>query len=139
MAKIKLTESQLKQVISESVKNILTEMYWGTLYKAGLKANKMGQRLRAQQFFLNADRELKKEYGNFITIEGSSFTFKGENKSTYMYKPVDDKIQNMGNMNDPVEPGSLRFSDRRKITAILDAIKFFNPNSKFLNKNYWIA
>lgn len=37
--KIKLTESQLKQVVNETVKNVLSELDWRTYEKASNKAN----------------------------------------------------------------------------------------------------
>ena len=40
MAKIRLTESQLNQIITESVKNVLSELDWRTYQSAAEKAHK---------------------------------------------------------------------------------------------------
>ena len=38
--KVRLTESKLKQIVAESVKNILSELKWPTYYNAANKAMK---------------------------------------------------------------------------------------------------
>lgn len=61
---VRLTESQLHQVIKESVKQVLSELDWKTYANAARKANSNGDdRLRASLFGVAAEREFRKKHG----------------------------------------------------------------------------
>ena len=59
--KMKITESKLRQIVSESVKNILNEISSGLLYDAEKVAKEKGHEKQAQIFHDAANEKLKKE------------------------------------------------------------------------------
>jgi hypothetical protein len=75
MAKVKLTESELHQLIVETVKNVLTELDWRTYHNAALKSiNKANDKnisnqerayfqKRAENFEGYSDKKFQDKYG----------------------------------------------------------------------------
>lgn len=59
---IKLNEAQLKQVIAESVKNVLSELDWKTYVNARDKARERGEHKRAMKFGNAADNAFNDEF-----------------------------------------------------------------------------
>ena len=60
--KVRLTESQLHNVIMESVKQVLTELDWKTYANAAKKSYEKGRDDSGWNFSRAAERELNKEY-----------------------------------------------------------------------------
>lgn len=72
--KIKLTESQLKQIVNESVKNVLSELDWRTYQTATNKANHLSDKaedeyeeqrrnIQRRKFQDKAEKMYSKQYG----------------------------------------------------------------------------
>jgi hypothetical protein len=61
---IRLTESDLHNIIKESVNNILSELDWKTGVEAAKKAEKNGDSSRKQSFLNYATKRLKDKYPN---------------------------------------------------------------------------
>ena len=61
--KIRLTESKLKQIVEESVKEVLSELDWKTTMNASRKAAENGDSERAERFERYANQQFnKKDY-----------------------------------------------------------------------------
>lgn len=59
---VKLNESQLKKIIAESVKNVLSELDWKTYANARDKARERGEHKRAMKFGNAADNAFNDEF-----------------------------------------------------------------------------
>lgn len=69
---IRLTESDLKRVIAESVKNIISELDWKTYANAAKKAYNKGED-RYRDFQKAAEDEFQKTHGHYVKTDNGGF------------------------------------------------------------------
>lgn len=63
MAKIKLTESKLQQIVSETVKKVLSELDWRTYASAAQKSEENGDTERSNKFRQAAQNSFNRQNG----------------------------------------------------------------------------
>lgn len=148
---IKLSENDLHNIITESVKRVLNEMNPQTYYNASDKAYNLGQYDRSIKLKnhgenianneLETDDEryyfqiLKKGFNTIIEEDGEEYDLSYILDSDNLYVRLDgydDKL---------IEPGNeyMRTHNRALIRKILQYFAKYKPDSKYNNKNYWIA
>lgn len=109
--KIRLTESKLKEIVSESVKSVLTELDWRTynsayhkaMERAGATTNpfsKKGDEKRGVDFFTAS----RKAYTDNYDLEGFDTTPEGENGNVMIFIKKDyDKYKQQGYSENDIE------------------------------------
>lgn len=80
--KIKLTESKLKQIVAESVKEVLSELDWKTTMNASRKAAENGDDERARRFETYADQQFNKKHGGYDAHETNGKAFGEDGRYT---------------------------------------------------------
>lgn len=100
---IKLTESELKQVITESVKKVISELDYKTYLNAAKKRYQQGKNMQGSELQRYGEEQFNKQYGkrrlNRIGDRSEIETtglYNGNVRTTYSgrpgdYKEVDDK------------------------------------------------
>ena len=90
---VRLTESELKNIITESVKNIISELDYKTCINAYKKARERGD-ARANKFYDAASDAFNKKYG-FDNDEGvfymDDFEHSDEHNATWEHYPNGDR------------------------------------------------
>ena len=69
---IRLTESELKNIIAESVKNVISELDWKTYANAAKKAYNKGED-RYRDFQKAAEDEFQKTHGHYVETDNGGF------------------------------------------------------------------
>lgn len=100
---IRLTESELKNIINDSIKNIISELDYKTYINAYKKAEKNGD-ARAKKFFDAASDEFNKQYG-FDDEEGIFYMddfehSDGEHSATWWHFPNGNRQYSPDNVHD---------------------------------------
>lgn len=147
---IKLSENDLHNIITESVKRVLNELDSKTYLNAAKKARDRYQFKRfnnlenyADDVFHNETGYINNDNNNLfmLTYNGFSFEKEDDDKTIYSfsYYLKDDTIYNEN--DEKIEPGDsdLRLDDRKLIRTILTYFAKYKPDSRYNNKNYWIA
>jgi hypothetical protein len=83
--KIKLTENDLKQIVTESVKKVLNEISSDLAYAAFKKASDSGRKNQAQKFYDYGNDKLKAELGAndyMMQMNNNSITYYNNNYDT---------------------------------------------------------
>lgn len=120
--KIKLTESQLKQIVNESVKNVLSELDWRTYQTAANKANHLSDK---------AENEYEEQRRN---IQSRKFQDKAGEMYSKQYNLIDfDYNQNLpkSERKQPSQ-GELKQASRRT----KDTNNFFQGNQEYKNGSW---
>ena len=155
---IKLSENDLHSIITESVKRVLNELDSQTYYNAGKKAYQLGQYDRSNNFKNYGNEVSKKEIetaNNELETNDNRFNFKitsdgfktviDKNDEIHLLAAYDvnsDKLYvNDGYGYKEIRPGHnvMRSNNRSLINKILQYFAKYKPDSKYNNKNYWIA
>lgn len=102
---VKLNESQLRKIVAESVKNILSEIDWKTYVNARDKARERGEHERAMRFGNAADDAFNDEYAHEDkygegSVRGDTFmnTVRADSKSNG-FKSPSHSIRHISNDN----------------------------------------
>ena len=144
---IKLSENDLHNIITESVKRVLNELDSQTYYNAAAKAGDLGQYDRQTDFNQHGDNVINKELGfdsnSYIKANQSGFILMPNDRYKLKYILRNDSLiqfSDRGAMGS-LEPGDrpMRLSNRAMIKTVLQYFAKYKPDSKYNNKNYWIA
>lgn len=119
MAKIRLTESQLKQIVTESVKTILTELDWRTYETAAKKAQEAYD--NATDEYERKRRDVQRRKFQEKAKEMYAKQYGLENFDTEQEKPLDDR-------KEPTQ-GELKQASRR----VKDMTDFYQGNQEYKN------
>ena len=84
--KIRLTESELNQIVAESVKEVLSELDWKTYMNAARKSAQRGNNKRAERFEDYADDQFKEKHGAYRRVPYNSYA-KADYDETQHFKP----------------------------------------------------
>lgn len=130
-----LTKKELKEAFIR-----LNELSPSTYLNASNKSKKLGQVKRSDRFRDQAEISFTKELGRTPKIrlysDGFDFDLDGVE---YGYNINNDEIYMIDFPDTELIPGDIRTNDRFLINDILFYFKKFNPNSKYNNKNMWVA
>ena len=143
---IKLSSNDLKNIINESVKNVLNELDSKTYFNAADKAFNLKQYDRGIAFKnqgeMAANQEIESDSSDYyFEIFQRGFAVNNDddvelyyfikNDSLYAY-PDDSEIF--------IEPGDydMRLSNRELISKIIKYFNKYRPDSKYNDKNLWI-
>lgn len=140
---IKISSNDLNNIIVESVKHILNELDARTYFNAGDKAFKLGQNHRGYDLYDHGTKMLNLDInqdGYNVKFNYNGFSYP-EQHLYYELEHDDLSIYNSGDGFVSLEPGDpkMRIKDRRVIKIILQYFAKYKPDSKYNNKNYWIA
>jgi hypothetical protein len=90
MSKIQISENKLKQIVAESVKNVLNEISSDLAYAAQKKAYDSGRKRQASKFYNYANDKLKTELGadnNGVQMDDDSITYHNyTNETVTLYR-----------------------------------------------------
>ena len=122
MTKIKMTESQLRQIVTESVKNVLSELDWRTYQTAANKADNLSDK---------AEDEYEKQRRN---IQRRKFQDKGREMFSKQYnlKDFDDNISLPQSERKQPSQGELKQASKRT----KDMTNFFRGKQEYKNGNW---
>ena len=127
MTKIKLTESQLNQIITESVKNVLSELDWRTYQTAADKAHNAYDKADNEYEKKRRETQRRKMYNKGQEMYSKQYGL--ENFDTEQEKPLRDR-------KEPTQ-GELKQASRR--AKEMDDFYRGNQeykNGKWQNKDY---
>lgn len=145
--KIKLSESDLHNIIEKAINKTLNELNSKTYFSAADKASKYGQKSRSLDFdaygIETLNKELNTENGFNADRDGFLLQNFGGNFRNLVYKKnVDEMYVKNGPFKEyvSIEPNSneLRTTNRNHIKQILSYLNQINPQSKYNNKSMWI-
>lgn len=121
MAKIKLTETELKQIVSESVKNILSELEWPTYYNAANKALKKAWDVNGDMN--NSEfRRRSNQYQKFKQAASDAYS------RDYNLNDYDNEAENLGDYDE--------LSSIRRNSIEVNAINAAKQKQKELEEKY---
>jgi hypothetical protein len=144
MSKMILTESELKNIIYNSVERILNEIKSDTFLSAANVAGFRGQYERRTDFldaFLSRrNQELEEIFGSdkATTLNGNQISFTIDGNSEFVYNINEDEFTYKG-QSVPAGSRKLRSNDRRFVRGILEFFNRFKPDSQYNHKDMWIA
>lgn len=120
--KIKLTESQLKQIVNESVKNVLSELDWRTYQTAANKANHLSDK---------AEDEYEEQRRN---IQRRKFQDKAGEMFSKQYGLENFDVNNSLPQSERKQPsqGELKQASKRA----KDTNKFYQGNQEYKNGSW---
>lgn len=139
---VKLTQSQFRSLIQESVKRIINELDSRTYMSAYQKSDELAQNDRSKEF-LNAGREsFMKETGNKrITITPNGFSMWPEGLGGKLsYDKTNDIMFYIAPDNSKTRiTRNYGLKNRNDIYTIIKYLEKYRPDSKYNDKNLWIA
>ena len=143
---IKLSENDLHNIITESVKRVLNELDSQTYYRAADKAGDLGQYSRQVKFNQHGDNTINKELGfdsnSYIKANQSGFILMPNDRYKLKYNLASDSLTQFNDRGvlGGIEPGDqpMRLQNRAMIKTVLQYFAKYKPDSKYNNKNYWI-
>lgn len=101
---VRLTESELKNIITESVKNIISELDWKTYANAARKSRERGDDwTRASKFNHGANKAFRDKYG-LRKLKNNGYDLKSDFIADVPYAELDS----------PDERGYIAYGDREK-------------------------
>ena len=117
-----MTESQLRQIVTESVKNVLSELDWRTYQTAANKADNLSDK---------AEDEYEKQRRN---IQRRKFQDKGREMFSKQYnlKDFDDNISLPQSERKQPSQGELKQASKRT----KDMTNFFRGKQEYKNGNW---
>ena len=136
--RIRISESQLGAIVRDAVNEMFRDGEgYDTVLAAADKMERMGQykrasRLKRKYSEMNDTDDIIYNNGRVIRIPMPGSV--GE----YVYQPDTDTLFN-NEFNQTTDTDRLRLPDKRRAREIADRIKKLNPNSKFADKNLFIA
>ena len=120
--KIKLTESQLKQIVNESVKNVLSELDWRTYQTAANKADNLSD--KAEDEYENQRRNIQRRKFQDKAREMYS--------NQYNLKDFDDNISLPQSERKQPSQGELKQASKRA----KDMTNFYRGKQEYKNGNW---
>lgn len=145
-----ILESLVEKYGKDAVLNAINELDARTYYNASKEADKRGQTYRAAKMRNATNNRLSRTTetsDGYVNICDGGFEFylpdydtNDDETGYYQYIEKRDRIvKDLSGSRKIMEPGEIRSRDRKFITKILKAFSIVNPDSKYNDRQLWIA